>query len=747
MAVRLRTGANGVGATPGRRRRWPWILGAIIVLLAIIVTLWDWNWFKGPIERRVSAATGREFRIEGDLDVRLGRTVGITADGLRLANSEWSDEPEMVGIGRLDVGIEVMPLLRRRVVLPWIRLERPVVVAERDAEGRANWEFEPRDEAGRDGADDSPMPLPQIGELTIVDGRVRYREPGTDVDVAVASQLDAAATTSDGAPAPEQTAGQAPPPEGAAAAASPPLDIKGKGRYRGEAFTLDARVDSPLDIQRTDRPYRLRVDAQAGETRAQASGAVLHPLQLADFSIGMALSGPDLAELTTLAGTALPKTPPYALEGRLARRGAEIAYEDFKGRIGDSDISGTVSYEPRATRPMLRANLRSDRLDLDDLAGLVGAPPATGKGETASSKQAAQAKRAAERDRVLPDEPYDLAKLRSIDADVQFRATRIDAPSLPISALATHLHLDDGRLRLDPLDAAVAGGRVQGRVALDSSRDPIGANARLRLRGLQLPRLVPGAQSLVNSAGALSGSLDLTGRGNSVAGMLGTADGKVELAMGKGRLSNLLLELAGLDLAESLAFLMGQDKLVTLRCAWTGLTVEQSVVGIDSAAFDTTDTVLYLQGRASLAEEGLDIRLVPQPKDMSPLAVRTPIDVRGTFKAPRIRPDPLPLIARGAAAAVLYAIAPPAALLALIETGPGEDTDCGSGAAGEGKQGEAKGSETKGSDGKGSDGKGSETGADGEEGKAGKQPGGRDAGAPVRHPPPQSPASGGGGRH
>ena len=38
--------------------------------------------------------------------------------------------------------------------------------------------------------------------------------------------------------------------------------------------------------------------------------------------------------------------------------------------------------------------------------------------------------------------------------------------------------------------------------------------------------------------------------------------------MGKGRLSNLLLELAGLDIAESLAFVLGEDKLVTLRCAW-----------------------------------------------------------------------------------------------------------------------------------------------------------------------------------
>jgi len=36
-------------------------------------------------------------------------------------------------------------------------------------------------------------------------------------------------------------------------------------------------------------------------------------------------------------------------------------------------------------------------------------------------------------------------------------------------------------------------------------------------------------------------------------------------------------------------------------------------------------------------------------------------------------------------AAVLYALAPPAALIALLETGPGEDADCG-GAAPQSKE-------------------------------------------------------------
>src|SRR5690349_12907233 len=78
---------------------------AAAVLLAgvgVLLVLFDWNWFKGPVERRVSAATGREFRIEGDLDVRLGLTPTIVAEGLHLSNADWSRHEEMASIDRLE---------------------------------------------------------------------------------------------------------------------------------------------------------------------------------------------------------------------------------------------------------------------------------------------------------------------------------------------------------------------------------------------------------------------------------------------------------------------------------------------------------------------------------------------------------------------------------------------------------------------------------------------------------------------
>jgi hypothetical protein len=44
--------------------------------------------------------------------------------------------------------------------------------------------------------------------------------------------------------------------------------------------------------------------------------------------------------------------------------------------------------------------------------------------------------------------------------------------------------------------------------------------------------------------------------------------------------------------------------------------------------------------------------------------------------SPDLAPAPGPLLARGAAAALLASINPLAAMFALIETGPGEDGSC-----------------------------------------------------------------------
>jgi uncharacterized protein involved in outer membrane biogenesis len=211
-------------------------------------------------------------------------------------------------------------------------------------------------------------------------------------------------------------------------------------------------------------------------------------------------------------------------------------------------------------------------------------------------------------------------------------------------------------------------------VRLDARRDTIRSSAFLVLRGLDLKQVWPDMQPA--NVGRINAEIDLRGRGDCVADMFASADGRVDAAMGRGRFSNLLLELVGLDFAESMRFLLGKDRTVPLRCAYGEFAVTDGVMKARTLVFDTTDTVVFGSGKVHLDRETLALELRPEPKDLSPLSLRGPLEIDGTFKQPAFHPQPRPMLARVAAAAALYAIAPPAALLALIETGPGEDIQC-----------------------------------------------------------------------
>ncbi len=629
---------------PRPSRRTGLILAAVAAVLIVLWLLFDWNWFKGPVERQVQARTGRDFRIGGDLDVRLGRVTTVRADGLRLGNAGWSREPTMAVARRAELDIEIWPLLRGQVRIPEIRLLEPRLRLETGPDRRGNWDFGPRGDTDI-----------RFHRLWVRDGRLRYLDAAekTDIDL----HLDSVA------------------PWGSRGA--PSVAIRGGGRWTGEPFRLQGHADSPLALRDTRRPYRIDLRAQAGPTRARARGTLLDPLRLHDFDLNLQLAGRDLEDLYPLIGIALPPTPPYALDGRFTRAGNTWRYDGFTGRVGDSDLAGTASVTVGRVRPLFTANLVSRRLDFDDLAGFVGAPPQSGAGETSNAEQGAEAARQQAQARVLPDTPYDLAKLRAMDADVRWKAHRINAPTLPLDDMDARLRLDGGLLRLEPLNFGVAEGDIRSTIHMDARTDTIRTRADIAVRRLNLARLFPDAAITRTAIGRIGGDVAITGTGNSVARILGSADGDIAIGMGKGQISNLLMELAGLDVAESLKFLLTRDKTVPVRCAFGDFAVQDGVMHARTLAFDTTDTIIIGKGDISLKDETLDLELRPRPKDRSLLALRSPLVVEGTFRDPSFRPDFKRLGLPGATALALGSIAPPAALLATLELGPGKDAGCG----------------------------------------------------------------------
>ncbi|WP_435815168.1 AsmA family protein [Xanthomonas campestris pv. incanae] len=647
---RVTTPTASIAARPSRqprRRRWLIGTGIVLALIVILVLVFDWNWLRGPVERAVSAKTGREFHL-GHLDVDLGRIVTVRGEQLSLGNAAWSKRGPMAQMRSAEIDVEFWPLLRGKVRLPEIRLEHTKVVLEAgDDTHPGNWVFET---SGGDGT------LPRLGRLLVQDGRLQYIDAAnkSDVDVAINSL--------------------APPRSDQRAA---PIGIDGKGRWKGYPFTLKGNTASPLELSQTEHPFRIDLRGSAGATRTHVRGTLTNPFQFQVFDLQMALSGQDMEDLYPLTGVAIPSTPPYTLDGHLRRNGDIWRYEDFTGKAGDSDLSGTAEVDLRNKRPFLRADLASKRLDFDDLAGFVGAPPKTGANESANAEQKKQAAQLAADTRVLPDTPYDLSKLRAMDAQVRWRAQRINAPSWPLDDMDASLRLKDGLLQLDPLNFGVAGGDIRSTIRMDARNPVISTQLQAAIRGIRLDKLFPDATLAKQASGAIGGDLDLKGRGNSIAAMLGTADGSIGVGMGRGHVGNLIMELAGLDIAESLKYLVTRDRQIPVRCIFGDFGVRDGVMQSRALAFDSTDTIIIGEGSISLKDEQLDLLLRPRPKDRSILSLRSPLRIGGTFKDPSFRPDFKALGVRGAIAVALGSIAPPAALLATFEPGPGKDSDCG----------------------------------------------------------------------
>ena len=158
--------------------------------------------------------------------------------------------------------------------------------------------------------------------------------------------------------------------------------------------------------------------------------------------------------------------------------------------------------------------------------------------------------------------------------------------------------------------------------------------------------------------GTLNGRAVLAGSGNSFAQMLGSADGEAQLAMGRGKISNLVLEIVDLDAAEALGFLVGRRQDGAVRCALFDVGFKSGLMEGRTAIFDTDDTIVSASGQVNFADETLNLRVTPVPKDPSPLTLRVPFDVKGTLEKMQVAPDRTKLALRAGAAIALGAVNP-----------------------------------------------------------------------------------------
>ena len=202
------------------------------------------------------------------------------------------------------------------------------------------------------------------------------------------------------------------------------------------------------------------------------------------------------------------------------------------------------------------------------------------------------------------------------------------------------------------------------------------ANAAIKFNKLQLNQLFPGVKLTKASIGSLTGRAKLAGQGNSFAKLMASSDGDLAVVIAGGEISNLLLEIAELDAGAIVKYLLGGDRNVILRCGVAEFKIKSGVMNTEIFVLDTTDSNITGTGTIDLKNETLNMTFIPLPKHKSILTGRSPLHATGSFKHPHFAPDMSALATRGGGALLLGLLNPLAALIPLIETGPGKDSDC-----------------------------------------------------------------------
>lgn len=662
-----------------------WTLATLVVLLAILVLIivfFDWNRIKPPLNAKVSEELHRPFAINGNLAVVWRRELDeggwrawvpwphVVAEDLSLGNPDWSKQPQMVTLKRVELRISPLALLAQRVVIPRIDLTEPNADLQRLADGRANWtfKFDPKDP----NAEPSNWVV-DIGAIGFDKGHV------TLDDQSLKTQLDLLIDPL-GKPIPFSDIVGDKAAKTAVEKGGAPQDyafaIKVKGQYHQQKLAGEGKIGGLLALQDAAKPFPLQAQVKIADTSVELAGTLTDPLNLGALDLRLKLAGSSLANLYPLTGVTLPDSPPYATDGHLTAKlhdeaGAQFRYEGFNGKIGDSDIHGDLAYVASQPRPKLSGSLVSNQLLFADLAPLIGADSnAKQKARGGESKQPA--------DKVLPVEEFKTERWRDMDADVEFTGKRIvHSEKLPFTDLYTHLVLTDGVLSLEPLRFGVAGGKLDAQIRLNGRTEPLEGQAKLTARGFKLKQLFPTFEPMKTSFGELNGDADISGRGNSVAKLLGTSNGKLKMLINDGAISRELMELAGLNVGNYVVGKIFGDKEVKINCAAADFDIKTGLATTRLFVFDTENAIIYIDGTANMATEQLDLTITPESKGWRLISLRSPLYVQGKFIKPSAGVKAVPLLLRGAGMVALGVIAAPAAgLLALVAPSGGEPNQC-----------------------------------------------------------------------
>jgi len=616
--------------------RWKRILGisaAVIVVLIvaayIIASSYDYNKFKPRITALAKQYTGRGLTLGGDIELGLGLFPTLVVNDVTFQNASWGTRPQMAQIKRLEVQIELLPILRGDIHVSRLAVLNPEFLIEIDKSGKSNLEFDVPKEPEPKDVEDKPA-----------DGKqdfIKFKEVQIEGAAFIYNDLQSGKTE---AISIENL--QLKSPEFGA-----PVGIDLKFTYIKTPFQIAGDFGQLSGILNPEEQWPLNLTITAVGSTVSIAGHITNIMAVKGIDLKLAAKGPDIANFQQITGETLPVKGPFDVAGHLTAATLEnVKISDIAVLLGESKISGEIAFHQKSARPQINAKFHSQKLDLrpfiiQDNSGSK-AEKKTKKSDTKSNK-------------VFSAEPFDLQALDQVDTTLSLRADQILTHRIALDKFQIDLSLKDGHLIIKPLTTNIGGGALSISLDLLAKGNHANLTTKITAKKVNLGEMLKKLEISQGLDGILDLNINLKGQGKSVAALMAGLNGDVVAILTESELPVQYLNLVGGDLSTSLMKMVNpfEKKIdrAQINCAVCDFNIKDGLAKSDVLMIDDPDKTLLSEGTVNLKTEALDFGIHTKPKEgigtketgkvsVSLSALTEPFELGGTLANPLLGISP-----------------------------------------------------------------------------------------------------------
>jgi len=620
-----------------RTKKWAFIVGGLIIVLVaaliLIPRFIDVKKYKPRIEAEVSKATGRTVTLGDDLRLSLFPWAGVSFSDLHLGSLPGFEEKDLVVVKSFDVRVKLFPLLFKDIQVKRFILNGARVILETRKDGRVNWEFKAKPEAGV--SRKTPVAVKKssgdaaetgfvlkglsVGEFAVTDGSVVWLDHGKKTRREI-SDIS--------------------------------LRLQDVSMDRPVRLTFSARIDKqPFSIRGSLGPFgkdlgkgTLPLDLTVGilgQMDVGLKGNVVDPAVRPKFDINVEVSPFSPRKLLDAMGKAysVATSDPKALGLMALKAGIQGDADRVSLSKGVVDLDGSklnISMEAgNFSNPSVTFKCDLDQIDLDRYL-----PPPSPEEKVEKHPETA----------VAPvKKKTDYSSLRKLSLDGTIKIGNLKVKNAKIENVHLKVMGKHGVFDLKPMTLALYQGDLTGHGRFSVQTDAPETTVQLALNRVKAGPLFSDVLKKDFLEGNLKADIDLTMTGDDGKQIKKTLNGNGHLLFKDGAIKGI--DLAGMVNNVKAAFGLAEKAGAAPRTDFSKLevpfTVKQGRVNTANTTLISPLIRLTATGTADLVSENLDFRVDPkfvgtlkgQEDTQERSGLLVPVVVTGTFSSPKFRPD------------------------------------------------------------------------------------------------------------